>query len=348
MQKTGGGVWTARIVTILALLVSTIFLPTIISGAISLGLLWAIVVLGVFITYRVLDIADLTIEGTITLGASIAARMITAGINPWFATLAAFGGGLIAGLITGVLHTKLKIPALLSGILTLTALYSINLRIMAKPNIALLPQKVDSVFKPLKDLLDPLIKKIGDGAGPYLNGSSYIIIGVLCVAVIGIAMYWFFGTELGSAVRATGNNPKMIRAQGVNTSKMIILGLMISNGLVGFAGALIAQYQAFADVSMGTGAIVIGLASLIIGEVLFGTRTFKNTLVSVMLGAIVYRVIIALVIKAGLSANDLLLFVAVTVTLALTMPQGRTVLRTVIKSFKRADKELEGGGDKNV
>ncbi|MDR0859015.1 MAG: ABC transporter permease, partial [Oscillospiraceae bacterium] len=249
--------WLVKAAASAALIILWIQLPTIMTGAVSLGLLWAIMVLGVFITYRVLDIADLTVEGTIVLGASIAARMITAGYSPLFATAMAFVLGLAAGLITGILHTKLKIPALLSGILTLTALYSINLRVMGRPNTPLLPFKVPSVFTPFEAFNLP-------------NSVPSLIVGVGICAVLVVLLYWFFGTELGSAIRATGSNPNMVRAQGINTSAMIILGLMLSNGLVGLAGALIAQHQTFADITMGMGSIVIGLASLIIGEVLFG------------------------------------------------------------------------------
>jgi putative ABC transport system permease protein len=281
-------------------------------------------VLGVYITYRILDIADLTVEGTITLGASMASRLITDGVSPVLATLAALGVGLIAGLVTGLLHTKLKIPALLAGILTMTGLYSVNLAVMAKPNIPLLPAMVDSVFTPLKNL----------GLSSDL---SALVVGLGVVLVIGIICYWFFGTELGSTIRATGNNQQMVRAQGVNTSNMIILGLMISNGLVGLAGALIAQYQTFSDISMGIGSIVIGLASLIIGEVLFGTRTFKGSLIAVILGAVIYRVIIAEVIGAGLPANYLKLFVAITVTIALALPIFQHYTKTILKSLKKPD-----------
>ena len=277
----------------------------IILGAIALGLLWAVMALGVYITYRVLDVADLTVEGTIALGGAVAARFISGGMNPWLATLFALIAGLLGGLCTGLLHTKLKIPALLSGILTMIALYSINLRVMGKSNIPLL--RVKNVYSPLQEL--------------GLSGSiPSLIVGVIIVVAVAVIIYWFFGTELGSAIRATGNNQNMARAQGINTSNMIILGLVISNGMVALSGALIAQYQSFADVQMGTGSIVIGLASLIIGEVLFGTRTFKRTLVSVSLGAIIYRIIIALVLKAGMDANDLKLFTAVTVAICLSMP----------------------------
>ena len=297
----------------------------IILGAIALGLLWAVMALGVYITYRVLDVADLTVEGTIALGGAVAARFVSGGMNPWLATLFALIAGLLGGLCTGLLHTKLKIPALLSGILTMIALYSINLRVMGKSNIPLL--RVKNVYSPLQEL--------------GLSGSiPSLIVGVIIVVAVAVIIYWFFGTELGSAIRATGNNQNMARAQGINTSNMIILGLVISNGMVALSGALIAQYQSFADVQMGTGSIVIGLASLIIGEVLFGTRTFKRTLVSVSLGAIIYRIIIALVLKAGMDANDLKLFTAVTVAICLSMPM---IKPAVAGFFHPGSKKAEGG-----
>jgi putative ABC transport system permease protein len=315
-------VWGLRALVAILFIAIWVTQTGIMTGAVSLGLFWAIMVLGVYITYRILDIADLTVEASITLGASIAARLITSGVSPVLATLAALGLGLLAGLVTGLLHTKLRIPALLAGILTMTGLYSINLLVMDRPNIPLLPFKVDSVFTPLTSL------------GLPTDGAALIVGAVVVLAVAGV-LYWFFGTELGSAIRATGSNPNMVRAQGVNTSNMIILGLMISNGLVGLAGALIAQYQTFSDISMGIGSIVIGLASLIIGEVLFGTRSFKNTLISVILGAVIYRVIIAEVINLGLPANNLKLFVALTVTIALALPVFRDYANTIFKSLRR-------------
>lgn len=291
----------------------------IILGAVALGLLWAVMALGVYLTYRILDVADLTVEGTIAMGGAVAARFISGGMNPWLATALAFVAGLLGGLCTGLLHTKLKIPALLSGILTMIALYSINLRIMGKSNIPLL--RVVNVYTPLQNTGLP-------GSMPSL------IVGLIFVVSVAVILYWFFGTELGAAIRATGNNQNMARAQGINTSNMIILGLVISNGLVALSGALIAQYQSFADVQMGTGSIVIGLASLIIGEVLFGTRTFKRTLVSVSLGAIIYRIIIALVLKAGMDANDLKLFTAVTVAICLSMPMIKPAVAGLFHSEK--------------
>lgn len=294
----------------------------IIMGAVSLGLLWGIMTLGVYLTYRILDVADLSAEGTIALGGAVAARMIYGGINPWIATICALLAGCLGGLVTGLLHTKLKIPALLSGILTMIALYSINLRIMGKSNIPLL--RVDTVFSPLISLgLDKTM--------------AAFVLGLLLVILVSVITYWFFGTELGSAIRATGNNPNMVRAQGVHTATMIIIGLVLSNGLIALSGALIAQYQSYSDVQMGTGSIVIGLASLIIGEVLIGTKTFKRTLFALATGAVIYRIIIALVLKAGMDANDLKLFTAITVAICLSLPMFKTWLHK--KYLKHLDKK---------
>lgn len=287
-------------------------------GALSLGLLWAIMTIGVYITYRILDIADLTVEGSLPLGGAIACVLITQKVNPYLASCIALLGGCLAGLCTGLLHTKLKIPALLSGILTMIALYSINLRIMGSPNLSILRQP--TVFKPLTTLgLD--------------KNLSIIIVGVVASLLIITLLYWFFGTELGSSIRATGNNQKMVRAQGVNTDTMKILGLVISNGMVALSGALIAQSQNFADVQMGTGSIVIGLASLIIGEVLFGGRSFYRRLLALILCAVAYRIIIALVLKMGMNSNDLKLFTAITVAICLWLPQGKELIRKIKKSM---------------
>lgn len=291
----------------------------IILGAVSLGLLWAVMTIGVYITYRILDIADLTVEGSIAVGAAIAATAISKGINPFAATGLALLGGLCAGLITGLLHTKLKIPALLSGILTMIALYSINLRIMGKANVSLL--RMDTVYSSIEHL-------------GMSKSYAVIVVGLICVAGVVGVLYWFFGTEIGCAIRATGDNPNMVRAQGINTNSMKIIGLVISNGLVAISGALIAQSQSFADVQMGTGSIVIGLASVIIGEVLFGKKNFFSRLISLVLGAITYRIIIALVLKLGMPANDLKLFTAITVAIALALPVFRSYLRPIKISIK--------------
>lgn len=289
-------------------------------GATSLGLLWAVMTIGVYITYRILDFADLTVEGSITMGAAVSASLISSGLNPFAATLLACLTGMAAGLMTGLLHTKLKIPALLSGILSMIALYSINIRIMGKANISLL--RVDTIYTTFENM-------------GLSSRNAVIVIGLISVVLVIAILYWFFGTELGSAIRATGNNPKMIRAQGVSTDKMIILGLVISNGLVAFAGALIAQDQSFADIQMGIGSIVIGLASVIIGEVIFGTRNFMNTLISLVLGAVLYRIIIAVVLMLGLAPTDLRLFTAISVAIALSLPVFKDYLRVFKKSLQK-------------
>ena len=294
----------------------------ILMGALSLGLLWSIITIGVYLTYRILAIADLTVEGSIVMGAAIAAFTITRGFNPFFAILLAFLGGLGAGLITGLLHTKLKIPSLLAGILTMIALYSINLRIMGRANISLL--RVGTAYTVFENM----------GMN---HMSAVIVLGLIFVGGLTAVLYWFFGTEIGCAIRATGDNPQMARAQGINTNTTIILGLMISNGLVATGGALIAQSQSFADVQMGIGSIVIGLASVIIGEVLFGKRNFYVRLLSLALGAITYRVIIAIVLRLGMPANDLKLFTAITVAVALSLPVFRSYLVPLKKSFKRGE-----------
>ncbi len=272
---------------------------------ISQGLLWSLLAIGVYITFRVLDIADLTVEGSFPLGAAVAASCMVAGWSPIPAILAACVAGMLGGVVTGFLCTKLKIPALLAGILTMIALYSVNLRIMGKANLSLL--QVETIFTKYQPQgMDMAI--------------TVLFVGFVVVAVVGVLNYWFFGTEIGSAVRATGYNPHMARANGINTDVTIILGLLLSNGLVAISGALVAQSNGFADVGMGVGTIVIGLASVIIGEVLFGTRSFKNCLISVILGSIVYRLVIALVLQMGMAPNDLKLFTAILVAMALSLP----------------------------
>lgn len=278
-----------------------LLLPTI-----SQGLLWSLLALGVYITFRVLDIADLTVEGSFPLGASVAVTLLVKDVNPVTAILAAALAGGISGVVTGLLHTKLKIPALLAGILTMIALYSVNLRIMSKANISLLGK--ETAFTVLENALGVAYSQ------------AVLLVGILSCVVFSVFMYWFFGTEIGAAIRATGYNPQMIRAQGVDTNGMLLIGLFFSNALVAVAGSLVAQSNGFADVGMGVGTIVIGLASVIIGEVLFGTRSFKNSLISVILGSIVYRLVIAIVLQMGMPPNDLKLFTAVLVAIALSLP----------------------------
>lgn len=291
-------------------------------STVSQGLLWAIMALGVFLTFRVLDIADLSVEGTFPLGAAVAATLIDAGHSVWFAMLIALIAGCIGGTVTALLTTKLKIPALLSGILTMIGLYSVNLMIMGKANVPLL--RAETVFTLTEDLF---------GVSSVV---ATLIVGLIATTVVGVILYWFFGTVLGTAIRATGCNPQMARAQGINTNVMVILGLLISNGLVALSGALGAQSNGFADVGMGTGTIVIGLASVIIGEVLFGTRSFKNWLISVVLGSVVYRAVIAIVLELGMPPNDLKLFTAVLVAIALSLPLIKNKF-AIMKRSEEAD-----------
>ena len=291
-------------------------------STVSQGLLWAIMALGVFLTFRVLDIADLSVEGTFPLGAAVAATLIDAGHSVWFAMLIALIAGCIGGTVTALLTTKLKIPALLSGILTMIGLYSVNLMIMGKANVPLL--RAETVFTLTEDLF---------GVSSVV---ATLIVGLIATTVVGVIMYWFFGTVLGTAIRATGCNPQMARAQGISTNVMVILGLLISNGLVALSGALVAQSNGFADVGMGTGTIVIGLASVIIGEVLFGTRSFKNWLISVVLGSVVYRAVIAIVLELGMPPNDLKLFTAVLVAIALSLPLIKNKF-AIMKRSEEAD-----------
>lgn len=272
---------------------------------ISQGLLWSVLAIGLYISFRVLDIADLTIEGSFPLGAAVSATLLTKGYSPLSSIAIASIAGMLAGVITGWLTTKLKIPALLAGILTMIALYSVNLRIMGKANLSLL--QAETIFTQFAFISD-------------VKQNVVLAVGVISVLIVSCLCYWFFGTEIGAAIRATGFNPNMIRANGVNTDVMIVLGLLISNALVAVSGALVGQSNGFADVGMGVGTIVIGLASIIIGEVLFGTRSFMNCLISVVLGSIVYRIVIAVVLQMGMPPNDLKLFTAILVAAALSMP----------------------------
>lgn len=275
-----------------------------IMSTVAQGLLWAVLAIGLFLTFRILDVADLTIEGSYPLGGAIAVMAITSGYSPILAVLLAFLGGCLAGAVTGFLHTKLKIPALLAGILTMIGLYSVNLRIMGRATTSILG--LDTVYTFFEGSMSKVM--------------ATFTVGLIVTVAVWVFCYVFFGTELGAAIRATGDNPQMIRAQGVNTDITIILGLVLSNGFVGITGALLAQSNGYADVGMGTGVLVTGLASIIIGEVLFGTRSFKNWLISVVLGSIAYRAVVAFVLWLGMNPNDLKLLTAVIVAIALALP----------------------------
>ena len=286
----------------------------ILQGAISLGLLWSLMAIGVYLSFRILEMPDLSVEGTIILGAAIAASRISQGGDPFTATVLAIFVGSAGGLVTGLLHTRLKIPPILSGILTMVASYSVVIRIMGTSNIALV--RATTVYTFLQEM-------------GLTRQQSIIAVGLLVVTLIGALLFWFFGTELGAAIRATGNNRQMIKAQGVNTDVTIIICLMIANGLVGLSGALIAQSQGFASVDMGAGTIVIGLASVIIAEVLFRVRSFGGRIASLVCGAVLYRLIIALVLELGMAPTDLRLFIAITVAIALTLPLIRDKIATL-------------------
>ena len=277
-------------------------------GSFSQGLIWGIMAIGVYITYRILDVADLTVDGSFATGGAVAVILILNGCNLWLAMFLAFVAGLLAGAITGLLHTFMGIPAILSGILTQLALYSINLKIMGKAN--------QSINVNQTDLLVSLrwVKELA-------FHNPLITVGVVLIVLIAL-LYWFFGTEMGCGIRATGTNLNMSRAQGINTNLNKVLGIMLSNGLVAFSGAFLSQYQGFADVKMGQGAIVIGLAAVIIGEALFG-KIFKNfalRLLSVAFGSIIYYIVIQTVITLGMDANLLKLLSAAIVAIFLAVP----------------------------
>jgi len=272
------------------------------------GLIWAILALGVYLSYRILDFADLTCEGSITLGASVTAMLLWKSVNPFVALLIAFISGCVAGIITGLLHTKFKLPPILAGILTMCALYSINIHIMSlgsgnpgTSNLSLAGKEI-------------IYSKI---FGLDRNTSALILGIIICAVVIGI-LYWFFGTELGSSIRATGTNASMCRAQGINTDVTKIIGLAISNGFIALAGSLYSQYNNYSDVKIGIGSIVIGLASIIIGEALFARfKNFALILSGIVVGAVIYRVIIAFVFYLGVPSANMKLITALVVVIAL-------------------------------
>lgn len=276
-------------------------------GALSQGVLWGLMALGVYITYRILDIADLTVDGSFATGGAVCAVCVVNGVDPILALLLATIAGAVAGFVTGFLHTKCEIPAILAGILTQIGLYSINLRIMGRSNTPLLK-------------LETLFKNISEMTGLSSTWTA-LIIGIIVSFVIVAILYWYFGTEIGSAIRATGNNEQMVRALGVNTSVTKILGLMIGNALISLSGALVTQSQGYADIKMGIGAIVIGLASIVIGEVIFGQKgNFAFRLTSIIVGSIIYRIIVAIVLQMGMNTDDLKLLTAILVAIALSVP----------------------------
>ena len=295
-------------------------------GAVAQGLIWGIMAIGVYLTYRILDVADLTVDGSFGTGGAVCVMCLLSGQYVWVSLLMALLAGLLSGFVTGVLHTFMGIPAILAGILTQLSLYSINLKIMGKANQAINVDKYNLLIS---------LRWVKEFA---LHNPIVMII-IVTAVLIGI-LYWFFGTELGCAIRATGSNPAMSRAQGINTNFNIVLGLAVSNGLVALSGALLSQYQGFADVGMGRGAIVIGLAAVIIGEALF-SRIFHNfalKMVSVSLGAIIYYIVIQLVLTLGFDANLLKLLSASVVAVFLAVPywKGKYFSKPVKKAKEDA------------
>lgn len=284
-----------------------------IQGGMTLGIIWGIMALGLYLTYRVLKYSDLTVDGSLALGGAVSAVLVAADVPPLAAILVATAAGMLAGSVTGFLHTKLGIPDLLAGILTQFGLYSINLRVMGKANFGLLNEV--TLFSQVKALGIP-----SKWAG--------LAVGLVLIVILIVGVYCFFGTEIGCALRATGNNPDMVKAMGANTKAYIVLGLVVGNGLVAMSGAILAQYQGYADINMGVGTIVIGLAAIMIGEVLFSTRTYMHRLTGVVIGSVVYRIIIAFVLRISLNsrfiikitADDMKLITAIIVVIALVAP----------------------------
>lgn len=296
-------------------------------SSVSQGLLWSIMAIGVYLTYRILDIADLTAEASFPLGAAICASQIVAGMSPVLATLLGLVGGMVAGLVSGLLHTKLKIPALLTGILTMTALYSINLRIMGQANVSLLG----------KETVMRMLTTMGMD-----SQMAVLAVGGIFVAIVIIFLYLFFSTEIGLAIHATGDNNEMSEANGINTDTMKIMGYMISNGLIALSGALMAQNNGYADISMGVGTIVIGLASIIISEVIFNNVSFVKRLFVIIIGSIIYRLIIAGVLELGVAPTDLKLFSAIILTICLASPLLRSKLRGLLKLKSKTSSVKKG------
>lgn len=294
---------------------------TLLLGALTIGLILSLLAMGVLVSFRIFSIPDITTDGSITFGAAIAATMLVNGVNPVLATLAGAAGGALAGALTGIIHTKFNINSLLAGILVMTALYSVNLHVMGRSNVPLMQAETFSTYS----------ESIGHTifAGPEINvlgwpvnsaDAAMLLLALAGAVVGGILLFAFFRTNIGTAMRATGDNPQMIRALGANVEGYIILGLALSNGLVALSGALLAQYQGFADAQMGIGMIVWGLASVIIGEALTGTRSLGLTIVGAIMGSVLFRLLVAIALRWGLNPNDLKLITALFVFAALVLP----------------------------
>ena len=290
-------------------------------GAFTIGLILSLLALGVFISFRIFDFPDITADGSITLGAAVTAVLILAGVHPLAALAAAFAAGVVAGTTTGVLHTRFKINGLLAGILVMTALYSVNLHIMGKSNVPLLSERTLVTIAEsaaLRVLGTSTVQVLGWDVSA--RDAAVLALAFAVAVAISVALYLFFRTNIGTAMQAAGDNAQMIRALGVNVDNMIVLGLALSNGLIAFSGGLLAQYQGFADVQMGIGMVVWGLASIIIGEALVGVRALGFLITGALMGSVLFRLIVAVALRGGLDPNDLKLVTAVFVFLALVLP----------------------------
>ena len=295
---------------------------TLLIGALTVGLILSLLALGVFISFRIFEFPDITADGSITLGAAVAAVLLIHGVHPVVATLAAFLSGTIAGGLTGIIHTRFKINGLLSGILVMTALYSINLHVMGRSNVPLL--EVRSLATQAEHAGRRLLGSTADlriwGWDVAMRDAAMLALALAAVAAVGLLIYLFFRTNIGTAMQAAGDNPQMIRALGVNVENMVVLGLAVSNGLVASSGALLAQYQGFADVQMGIGMVVWGLASIIIGEALVGVRQLGLIITGAAMGSVLFRLLVAIALRGGLNPNDLKLVTAAFVFIALVLP----------------------------
>lgn len=302
---------------------------TLVIGALTIGLILSVLALGVYISFRIFDFPDITAEGSVTLGAAVAAILLVSGINPLVATTASFFAGMAAGSITGILHTKFKINGLLSGILVMTALYSVNLHVMGKSNVPLLSA---TTFGNYAESAAQAFGMTGStrllGWEVSVRDVSILIAVVGAIVITAVVLDRFFRTHLGTAMRATGDNPQMIRALGVDVGAMVILGLAVSNGLIAVSGALLAQYQGFADVQMGIGMLVWGLASVIIGEALVGVRSLGLSIAGTIMGSVLFRLLVAMALRWGLDPNDLKLITALFVFGALVLPALLSKLRS--------------------
>jgi len=311
-------------------------------GAFTIGLILSLLALGVFISFRIFEFPDITADGSITLGAAVAAVLVIAHVHPAVASAAAFAAGALAGTTTGILHTRFRINGLLSGILVMTALYSLNLHIMGKSNLPMLSERT------LASMAESAaISMLGTSAVHVFGwevsarDAAVLALALATAVVVGTALYLFFRTNLGTAMQAAGDNAQMIRALGVNVDNMIVLGLALSNGLIALAGALLAQYQGFADVQMGIGMVVWGLASIIIGEALVGVRDLGFVIIGAVMGSVLFRLIVALALRGGLNPNDLKLITAIFVFMALILPSLLQRMRRTVHIEAASQPQLE-------